>query len=192
MTMHLPGDGPNSHWNIHRSLEMLQGLQSAAMLLIRKMDQHVEQRDAGSGEHPHMMGNAVAVVVLTSYATEIALKTLHALNKPYEPPPRGHYLMDLYDQLEATVKAEAQQSISELPPLGAPSWIGENPDIRALICQGNSNFSDWRYLPERPRVESGVPKVLVNIVQVIQELCLKRVLRSPEVANDKQDGGESS
>lgn len=34
MTMHLPGDGPISHWNSHRSLEMLQGLQDAAMLLI--------------------------------------------------------------------------------------------------------------------------------------------------------------
>ena len=51
MTTHLPSDGPNSHWNIYRSLEMLQGLQSAAMLLIRKMDQHVEQRDAGGGKH---------------------------------------------------------------------------------------------------------------------------------------------
>ena len=161
------------------------------MLLIREMDQHVEQRDAGGGKHPHMMGNAVAVTVLTSYAAEIALKTLHAQTKPHEPPPRGHYLLDLYDELEATIKAEAQQSISELPPLGAPSWIGEDPDIRALIRQGNSNFSDWRYLPERPRVESGVPKVLVNVVQVMQKLCLKRVLQSPEVANERQDGGES-
>ena len=33
---HLLGDGPNPHWNIHRSLEMLQGLQSAAMLLIQE------------------------------------------------------------------------------------------------------------------------------------------------------------
>ena len=191
MTTHLLGDGPNPHWNIHRSLEMLQGLQSAAMLLIQEMDQHVEQRDAGGGKHPHMMGNAVAVTVLTSYAAEIALKTLRAQTKPHEPPPRGHYLLDLYDELEATIKAEAQQSISELPPLGAPSWIGEDPDIRALIRQGNSNFSDWRYLPERPRVESGVPKVLVNVVQVMQKLCLKRVLQSPEVANERQDGGES-
>ena len=174
MTTHLPGDGPNTHWNIHRSLEMLQGLQNSSMLLIQELDGHLEQRDAGGGKHPNMMGNGVAVIVLTSYATEIALKTLHALSEPYEPPPRGHSLLDLFDGLEPAIKSEAQDLIRQLPPLGAPNWIGENPDIRELIKQGNSNFSDWRYLPEKPRMSGGVPKVLVNVVQVMQNLCLNR------------------
>ena len=41
--------------------------------------------EAGGGKHPNIMGNAVAVIVLTSYAAEIALKTLHALTEPYAP-----------------------------------------------------------------------------------------------------------
>ena len=176
MTTHLKGDGINAHWNVHRSLEMLQGLQNSAMLLIRELDDHIEQRDGGGGKHPNMTGNAVAVIVLTSYAAEIALKTLHAQTKPNEPPPRGHYLLELYDELDPETKLEAQELIRKLKPIGSPQWIGSAPDIRSLIQQGNTNFSDWRYLPEKPKMTSGVPKVLVNIVQVIQHLCLQQVL----------------
>ena len=188
MTTHLPGAGVNPYWNIHRSLEMLQGLQNSAMLLIRELDDHVNQRDSGGGKNPNMMGNAVAVIVLTSYAAEIALKTLHAQITPCDPPPRGHYLLDLYDSLDSETKAEAQMLICQLPPMGAPSWIGENPDIRALINQGNSNFDEWRYLPEKPHMGSGVPKVLVNVVQVIQRLSLDRALSCRDDAEDKQNG----
>ena len=185
MTVHLPGVGINAQWNIHRSLEMLQGLQNSAMLLLREMDEHIEQRDSGDEQNPNMMGNAVAAVVLTSYAAEIAIKTLHAQTKPDEHPPRGHFLLDLYDGLDPTVKAEAQQMICQLPPLGAQHWIGEGPDIRELIKQGNSNFSEWRYLPEKPRVDSGVPKVLVNVVQVMQCLCLQWAVRSLQNSGDE-------
>lgn len=93
--MHLPGAGVNPYWNIHHSLEMLQGLQDSAMLLIRELDDYVSQRDSGGGKNPNMLGNAVAVIVLTSYAAEIALKTLHAQTRPNVSPPRGHCLLDL-------------------------------------------------------------------------------------------------
>ena len=178
MTIRLEGNGANRYWNVHRSLEMLQGLQSAAMQLIREMDNHVVQRDSGSGKHPCMIGNAVAATVLSSYAAEIALKTLHAQIRPNEAPPRGHYLLELYDELDPAIKAEAQQLLCESPPMGRQEWIGANPQIRDLIEQGNSNFSDWRYLPEKASVGGGVPKVLVNVVKVMQKLCLKYVLGS--------------
>ena len=187
MTIRLKGDGINAHWNIPRSLEMLQGLQNSAMLLIRELDDHVEHRDSGGGKHPNMMGNAVAVIVLTSYAAEIAFKTLHAQTKPNKPPPRGHFLLGLYDKLDPETKLEAQELIRKLKPLGSPRWLGETPDIRSLIKQGNTNFSDWRYLPEKPKMTGGVPKVLVNIVQVIQHLCLHRVLGPLQNTNDGPD-----
>ena len=176
MTTHLEGDGVNLHWNVHRSLEILQGLQNSAMLLIRELDDHVKQRDTSGGKHPNFMGNVVAAVVLTSYSAEIALKTLHAQTKPDEAPPRGHSLLDLYDELDLATKTQAQELIRKLKPLGAPDWIGETPEIRTLIEQGNSNFSDWRYLPEKSQVTGGVPKSLANVVQVIRHLCLQEVL----------------
>lgn len=187
MTINLAGDGPNPHWNIHRSLEMLQGLQNSAMLLIRELDDHVKQRDEGGGKHPNMMGNAVAAIVLTSYAAEISLKTLHAQTKPNKPPPRGHSLLELYDELDLDIRSKAQESICQLTPMGSSDWIGKEPDVRGLIQQGDTNFSDWRYLPEKRRMTGGVPKVLVNVVQVMQHLCLERVLGSPSRVDGDPD-----
>lgn len=175
MTLHLAGSGVNPHWNVHRSLEMLQGLQSTAMLLIREMDKHITQRDSVGERRSDMLGNAVAAVVLTSYTTEVALKTTHALNHPERTPPSGHNLLNLYDALDEGTQSNAQELLHTLSPLGAPEWIGENPNIRELIELGATNFSDWRYLPEQTSVDGGVPKVLVNVVNVLRALCLQRV-----------------
>ena len=102
----------------------------------------------------------------------------HAQVKPNEVPPRVHYLLELYDELDPVIKTEAQQLLCELSPLGEQEWIGENPRIRDLIQQGNSNFSDWRYPQEKATISGGVPKVMVNVVQIIQKLCLQYVLAS--------------
>ena len=176
MKFHLEGPGVNPHWNIHRSLEMLQGLQETALLLIEKMDNHIAQRDSGGGKHPDMIGNATAVIILTSYTSEISIKTLHAQIKPAHAPPRGHYLLDLYDAFDHDTKLEAQHMLETLPPIGTTAWIGHNPNMRELIKQGNSNFSDWRYLPEKSSMGGGVPKVLINVTNVFRELCLRHVV----------------
>ena len=133
MTIRLEGSGINPHWNIHRSLEMLQGLQTAALRLIQDLDKHIAQRDSGGGKHPEMMGNAVAAVVLTSYSTEIVLKTLHAQVNPHKRPPQGHYLLDLYDKLDPHSKSRAQELLDRLPPIGTLEWIGQSPDLRELV-----------------------------------------------------------
>ena len=177
MTIHFEGKGINPHWDVHRSLELLQGLQGSSMQLIQQMDEHISQRDSGGGEHPNMLGNAVAATVLTSYTAEIALKTLHAQTKPDKRPPLDHYLLNLFDELDKEIKSEAQRLLCTLPPLGAQNWIGENPDIRALLKQGNTNFTDWRYgVSEDPSVSGGVPKALVNVVQAVRKLILQYVL----------------
>ena len=67
MTIHLSGKSVNPHWNIPRSLEMLQGLQRAGMLLIEELDKHIGQRDSARAQHPDMMGNATASILVTSY-----------------------------------------------------------------------------------------------------------------------------
>ena len=175
MTVHLPGSGPNAEWDVHHSLEMLQGLEAAAMDLIETMDEHISLRDSNGEKHPNMMGNAIAAVMLTAYAAEIALKTLHAQLKPNEKPPRGHELLDLYDKLDSETKREAQETLVGLEPLGGLGWIGENPELRALIKQGSANFTEWRYIPEPGSKDGGVPKVLVNVVQVLRTLCLRRI-----------------
>ena len=178
MAVHLRGSGPNAEWDVHLSLELLQGLEAAAMDLIDTMDEHISLRDSNGEKHPNMMGNAIAAVVLTAYAAEIGLKTLHAQLKPNETPPHGHELLDLYDKLDSETKREAQETLDGLQPLGGSDWIGEKPELRALIKQGSANFTVWRYVPERESTDGGVPKVLVNVVHVLRTLCLRRVLAS--------------
>ncbi len=175
MTTHLPGSGPNAEWNVHLALEDLQGLQTAAMTLIKSLDDHLAQQDCGGSKHPDMLGNAAAAVVLAAFATELALKTLHAQLRPNQKPPHGHDLVKLYDALDCDAKTKAQNALLSLPPLGAPSWIGENPEIRALVEQGRTNFIDWRYLPESSDSggKHGVPKALVNVVQALRKVCLE-------------------
>lgn len=175
MVVHLPGSGSNAKWDVHLSLELLQGIQAAAMDLIETMDEHISLRDSNGEKHPNMMGNAMAAVMLAAYAVEIGLKTLHAQLKPNEQPPRGHDLLDLYDELDCATKREAQETLNGLQPLGGYDWIGENPELRALIKQGSANFTQWRYLPERGSTDGGIPKVLVNVVQVLRALCLRRI-----------------
>lgn len=52
-----------------------------------------------------MKDNAAAILV-TSYAVEIATKTLHAQTKPNEKPPNGHDLLYLFDELPQDAQAK--------------------------------------------------------------------------------------
>lgn len=174
-TVHLAGQGPNPHWNVHRSLEQLQGLQSAGLLLLQKLDKHLAQRDSGGGNHPEMLGTATAAILLTSYGVEIAIKTLLAQINPNERPPHGHDLLDLFDALGPDTKMQTDRMLKTLPAIGQSDWVGEL-DIRESIKSGSGNFTDWRYISERPGVGGGVPKVLINVVQALRAVCLELAL----------------
>ena len=174
-TIHLAGQGPNPHWNVHRSLELLQGLESAGFLLLQELDTHLAKRDSGRGSHPEMLGTATAAILLTSYGVEIAIKTLHAQTNPNEPPPRGHDLLDLFDALDPDSKVIADRMLRTLPAIGQSDWVG-GQTIRESIKLGRWNFTDWRYMSERPGVGGGVPKVLINVMRALRTVCLEFAL----------------
>ena len=174
-TVHLAGSGPNPYWQVPRSLELLQGLQSAALLLLQELDKHLTQRDSGGGNHPDMLGTATAAILLTSYGVEIAIKTLLAQTNTNEPPPRGHDLLDLFDALDTATKIKADRMLRTLPAIGRSDWVGEL-SIRESIKSGSRNFTDWRYMSERTGVEGGVPKVLINVMRALRAVCLERAL----------------
>ena len=178
MTIHLSGKGVNPHWNVPRSLEMLQGLQRAGILLIEELDKHIGQRDSGRGQHPDMMGNATASILVTSYTVEIAIKALHAQTKPNEKPPNGHDLNCLFSALRQATQVEAEHMFKTMPPIGQSDWVGENPDIRGVIKTGRENFVDWRYLPEKQTINNGVPKGLINVSEALRRVCLQHALKS--------------
>ena len=160
----------NPHWNVHRSLELLQGLQSSGLLLLQELDKYFEHRN-----DPKMIGTAAAVTVLVSYGVEIAIKTLHAQTRLNEMPPQGHNLLTLFDALERDAKEKAACKLRTLPAIGGSDWVGEDPDIRSIIEIGAKNFTEWRYLPERQGVGGGVPKGLINVLQALRAACLEYV-----------------
>lgn len=171
-TVHLTGQGPNPHWNVHRSLELLQGLESAGFLLLQELDTHLAQRDFGKGKHPEMLGTATAAILLTSYGVEIAIKTLLAQTNPNESPPRGHDLLALFDALDQETKVRADRMLRTVPAIGQSGWVG-GLNTRESLKSGSSNFTDWRYLSERPSVGGGVPKVLINVMRALRAVCLE-------------------
>ena len=124
-----------------------------------------------------MLGTATATILLTSYGVEIAIKTLHAQTNPNQSPPRGHDLLNLFDALDSVTKAKANRMLRTLPAIGQTDWVGEL-NIRESITTGSRNFTDWRYMPERPSVGGGVPKVLINVMQALRAVSLE--LTSPK------------
>ena len=177
-TVHLPGQGPNPHWNVHRSLELLRGLESAGFLLLQELNRHLAQRDSGGGKHPEMLGTATAAILLTSYGVEIAIKTLLAQTHPDEPPPHVHDLLILFDELDPESKAKADHMLRILPAIGQSDWVGEH-DIREIIKIGKKNFTDWRYMSEKPSVGGGAPKGLINVMQALRAVCQQLALPQP-------------
>lgn len=176
-TVRLPGSGPNPHWNIHRSLEELQGLQNAGLVLLQELDTHLKQRDSGGGQHPEALGTASAATIVVAYGVEIALKTLHAQIEPNKKPPRGHDLLDLFDALDDETKTKASGRLKTLPGVGPPEWV-DQPDIRGMIEIGRANFTDWRYISDRSSVGAGVPKALINVMQALRAVALSGIEQS--------------
>ena len=80
-----------------------------------------------------MKGNAAAAILVTSYAVEIATKTLHAQTKPNEKPPNGHDLLYLATGtgFKRLLTASTSPGISSLTRLHNTLCL---PFLRRLNC----------------------------------------------------------
>ena len=84
---YIGGHGANPHWSVTLGLEDLQGVMKGAMLLIEELDKHIASRDKGVRPLPDIIGIAMSAIMVTSYAAEIAIKTLIAQTKPMQNHP---------------------------------------------------------------------------------------------------------
>ena len=172
------GPGVNPHWSVPYGLEDLQGLMKGAMLLIEELDRHIARRDRGERPLPYIIGIAQSAIIVTSYATEIAIKTLIAQTKPSQKPPKGHDLLCLFDQLDQNTQEKVQHTFITMTPLGQPNWINTNQNIRQTIVIGRENFVEWRYRSERRSASNGVPKGLINVAEAIRRVTLGLMMGS--------------
>ena len=178
---YIKGPGVNSHWSVPAGLEDLQGLMKGAMLLLEELDRHVVRRDKGERPLPYIIGLAQSAIMVTSYAAEIAFKTLIAQTNPIQKPPKWHDLLRLFDRLDLGTQAKVQNTFITMTPLGGPNWINTNEKIRQTIVIGRENFVEWRYRAEKKSVSNGIPKGLINVAEAVKIVTLNLVI-SAEVA----------
>ena len=166
--MYIGGPGENPHWSVPRGLEDLQGLIKGAMLLIEELDKHIARRDKGEGPLPYIIGIDQSAIMVTSYAAELAIKTLIAQTKSGQKPPKWHDLLCLFDKLDQDTQEKIQNTFISMTPLGQPNWINTNENIRKTIVIGRENFVEWRYRAEMKSVSNGIPKSLIIVAEAVR------------------------
>lgn len=92
--------------------------------------------------------------------------------------------MKLFDELDQVTQLDAQHRLETMPAVVERGWVGEKPDIREIIKTGRSNFTDWRYLPEKQSVGGGIPKGLINVAEAMRLMCLEHVLQEIQADQD--------
>ena len=167
----------NQNWDVNECLKDMEGLERAGMLLIGELDKYIVQRDIGKGQNAHMMGIAVASIMITSYLTEIVLKSVYAQTEPNGEPRKSHELLVLFYDLDPSIQAEAQETLDMMKLREYSNWIEDNSNIEEILKIANSNFKDWRYSNNRV---NGIPKSLIVVAKALKILLLKRLSDSPE------------
>lgn len=89
----------------------------------------------------------VPAVVNAAFAVELAFKAiLLGPLKKGDPPPKGHGLVDLFDQLLPGTQASLRANV-EPPNYPKPAQPAQDPFLGALT-QHDLAFVEWRYVHE--------------------------------------------
>lgn len=115
-------------------------------------------------------GKFLAVPVLLSLATEIALKAWQCRERN-GPPDHGHDLLKLFDGLGKNAQRRLADKMPEVPSElpGLPPYY---PGLRRALCLNKDIFVEWRYSHEHLNLyaETGVLKTaLTAIVEAYNE-----------------------
>ena len=123
------------------------------------------------------MGGFIAVPVLLTLATEIALKAwLYREEK--ETPDRRHDLLDLYDDLGEITRKRLEAKVPEVShplPGFPPTYRG----IRETLCFHRKIFIRWRYSYENPGHIFHIAEfnnVLTAIIETYEEDTVQGIL----------------
>lgn len=119
-------------------------------------------------------GKFVAVPVLLTLATEIALKALQCQERQAKPD-RCHDLLKLFEGLEKDTQVRLAEKLPEVlhPIPGAPPV---EPGVKATLNFHRKVFEEWGYLYESGRGEfqtTELDKVLTAIIETYDETASK-------------------
>ena len=121
-------------------------------------------------------GKFMAVPILMSLATEIALKALKC-QECKEPPKRTHDLLKLFESLSEDTQTRLEDG---LPPrldpvslrLGVQEFCPVGAGMRKVLEYHRHSFERWRYLHEVENADYYLP-ALDEALTVIIETCNK-------------------
>ena len=143
-------------------------LRLAHMLDTAKSLHHVanaldSDRKSTPSDHLTIKGAFVAVPVLLTLATELALKTWYC-RELKQPPPKCHDLLYLFDALPPAVQARLADALPEVPdpvhgglPPVRPGIPASTGFAFALAATRLARRSFGRFPDTRPRRQSGWP-----------------------------------
>ncbi len=171
--VYLGGPSANASWNIPLALKSLCGEIEAARLLIQAHEPLMQIRIAGEKEALTELGIATTCVVVTSFITERAIKTLIALTKPQTKPPQVHKLSDLFRRLCSVNQDKIQHQLEALPDYW--SHYAETETVERILSIANDNFVDWRYVMEPNGATGGTPKPLLKVAVAVTLVGIRRL-----------------
>ena len=97
----------NEHWRSYRAIDEV----NIYCALLENLQDKIDSLEVRGKDEEVTLTNVQAVI--SSYAIEIAMKSLWALDNPAEPVPHNHNLVVLFDGLEAeTVKSLARLQLT--------------------------------------------------------------------------------
>ena len=141
-----------------------------SMIWTAKSLQRVAKELERHGEPPQsdpllFSGKLLAVPVLLTLATEIALKAWQCRERKGKPD-HGHDLLELFDGLGEATRTQLAAKFPEVPnPL--PGFPPIRPGMRKTLCFHRKAFVHWRYLYEDPRGVFQTPALNEVIAAII-------------------------
>ncbi len=97
----------------------------------------------GSFDGSQVAGYAIAAPILRALAAELALKAISV--KSTGTRLGCHNLVRLFDALDEDMRSRIDQR-------GEPMLLSTNwPSVRSILADHQNDFTDWRYLGEKPR-----------------------------------------
>ncbi len=141
----------------------------ALQRLVEELD--TEEKELSQFDVLLFEGKCLAIPVILSLATEIALKAWQ-IRERKKPPDKSHDLLALFESLNEDTQSLLDEKMPKIPNLSVPSFSPIYHDIRSILSLNKDLFVRWRYSYESPSqiAETGLLKrALGTIVEAYDE-----------------------
>lgn len=172
---------PDLELHVQRYLgaQLLGGLIESSRILVEQWLAVARPRLQGGPQHPHELGLAASIMMMASFAAEVALKQIH-LTAADEEPRHTHNLAVLVGNLPSGARSQLyaawESASTPVAHALADLWKG---DLDQLLEMCPNGFEEWRYLYET-RPTNGVPALLLRLAVAAANVAVELYDKHPE------------